>query len=149
MIRKKKQPTKAIVLSQAPEIDIKGKFELWCHHFFNKNNKETYLNATKSALKAYDTTKYFNAGRIGYDNSKKLQKLKLIWLDMEGFGFGDRMKIGLSKAMSGDYSDWEKFMVRVGEFGGKPAALIQNNYDFSNLGADINKSLIERGLQPI
>jgi len=149
MIRKKKQPTKAIVLSQAPETVIKRKFELWCYHFFNKNNKETYLNATKSALKSYDTTKYFNAGAIGYQNYKKLQNLKLIWLDMEGFGFGDRMKIGLSKAMSGDYSDWDKFMVRVGEFEGKPAALIQNNYDFSNLGADINKSLIERGLQPI
>jgi len=149
MIRKKKQPTKAIVLSQAPEIVISRKFELWCYHFFNKNNKETYLNATKSALKAYNTTKYFNAGRIGYDNSKKLQKLKLIWLDMEGFGFGDRMKIGLSKAMSGSYSDWEKFMVKVGEFEEKPAALNQNHYDFSNLGADINKSLIERGLQPI
>ena len=149
MIRKKKQPTKAIVLSQAPEIVISRKFELWCYHFLNKNNKETYLNATKSALKAYNTTKYFNAGRIGYDNSKKLQNLKLTWLDMEGFGFGKRMKIGLSKARSGSYSDWENFMVKVGEFKEKQAALIQNNYDFSNLGADINKSLIERGLQPI
>jgi len=149
MIRKKKQPTKAIVLSQAPEIVISRKFELWCYHFLNKNNKETYLNATKSALKAYNTTKYFNAGRIGYDNSKKLQNLKLIWLDVNGFGFGDRMKIALSKAMSGDYNAWHKFMVVVGDFEEKPAALIQNNYDFSNLGADINKSLIERGLQPI
>ena len=149
MIRKKKQPTKAIVLSQAPEIIIKSKFELWSYYFFNKNNKETYLNATQSALKSYDTKKYFNAGRIGYDNSKKLQKLKLTWLDMKGFGFGKRMEIGLSKARSGSYSDWEKFMVVVGEFKEKPAALIQNNYDFSNLGADINKSLIERGLQPI
>ena len=149
MIRKKKQPTKAIVLSQAPEIVISRKFELWCYHFLNKNNKETYLNATKSALKAYNTTKYFNAGRIGYDNSKKLQNLKLIWLDMKGFGFGDRMKIALSKAMSGDYNAWHKFMVVVGEFEDKPQTLVQNNYDFSNLGADINKSLIERGLQPI
>ena len=149
MIRKKKKPTKAIVLSQAPEVVLSRKFELWCYHFLNKSNKETYLNATKSALKVYNTTSYFNAGRIGYDNSKKLQNLKLTWMDMEGFGFGDRMKIGLSKAMSGDYSDWDKFMTRVGEFEEKPATLIQNNYDFSNLGADINKSLVERGLQPI
>ena len=149
MIRKKKQPTKAIVLSQAPEVVLSRKFEMWCYHFLNKNNKETYLNATKSALKAYNTTSYFNAGRIGYDNSKKLQNLKLTWMDMEGFGFGDRMKIGLSKAMSGDYSDWDKFMTRVGEFEEKPTTLVQNNYDFSNLGADINKSRAERGLPPI
>ena len=149
MIRKKKQPTKAIVLSQAPEIIIKRKFGLWCYHFLNKNNKETYLNATKSALKVYNTISYFNAGAIGHQNYKKLQNLKLTWLDMKGFGFGKRMEIGLSKARCGSYSDWDKFMVRVGEFEEKPAALIQNNYDFSNLGADINKSLIERGLQPI
>ena len=72
MIRKKKQPTKAIVLSQAPEIIIKRKFGLWCYHFLNKNNKKTYLNATQSALKAYDTTSYFNAGAIGHQNYKKL-----------------------------------------------------------------------------
>ena len=148
MIRTKRKKTKAIVLSQAPEIVLGRKFELWCAHFLNKSSRETYLNATKSALKAYDTTNYFTAGAIGHQNYKKLQNLKLTYLDMEGYSFGERMKISLAKAIQGEYSDWHKFMIQVGEFEEKPTTLVQNNnnFDLSGLGEAIKQSRIERGL---
>ncbi len=96
------------------------KFGLWYRYFSDKTNKNCYGNATKSALKAYNTKNYFSAGVIGHENLKKLKIMKLSWLDMEGYGFGERMKIGLAKALKGSYGDWDKFMVRIGQFEDKP-----------------------------
>ena len=149
MIRKKKQPTKAIVLSQAPEIVISRKFDLWCAYYLDESNKKTYGNATQSALKVYDIAKKETAWSIGYENHRKLQVLASTIADLNGFGYFDRVKIAIKKALSGKYDDWHKLLVQIGDFKNKPQTLVQNNYDFSNLGADINKSLIERGLQPI
>lgn len=129
-----------------PEFRETAKFNLWLSYFSDKNNKETYMNSTKSALKSYNTKNYSSAGVIGHENLKKLKNLKLTWLDMEGFGFGDRMKISLSKAMAGDYNAWHKFMVAVGEFEEKPQTLVQNNFDFSGQEEAIKKSRLERGL---
>lgn len=149
MIRKKKRKETSIVLSQAPEVVISRKFELWCFHYFNKSNKECFGNATRSALKVYNTKDYATAGSIGYQNLKKLQMTKLAYLDIKGFGFADRMDISLSKALAGDYDAWHKFMVVVGEFIEGPTTLVQNNYDFSGFKEGMNKSRAERGLQPI
>lgn len=92
------------------------KFDLWFRYFSDRSNKECFGNATKSALEVYDTKNYASAGVIGHENLKKLKIMRLAWLDMEGYGFGERMKIGLAKALKGNYNDWDKFMVRIGHF---------------------------------
>ncbi len=130
------------------EFNKTAKFNLWFRYFSDKNNKECFGNATKSALKAYDTKNYASAGVIGHENLKKLKMLKLIWLDLEGYGFGERMKISLAKALKGSYSDWDKFMIQIGDFQEKPENIVNNNFDFSgnNLSDAIRKDRIERGL---
>ena len=87
-----------------------AKFNLWLSYFSDKKNKECFGNATKSALKVYNTTNISSAGVIGHDNLRKLKIMRLAWLDMEGYGFGERMKIALAKALKGSYNDWDKFL---------------------------------------
>lgn len=125
------------------------KFNLWVRYFTNISYKETHGNATKSALKAYNTTAYHNAAAIGYQNYKKLQHLSLLVADQLGYGFVDMMKIGLAKMMKGDYDDWDRMMVRLGHFEPerKVSVAIQNNYDFSNLATDLEEARRDRGLQ--
>ncbi len=125
-----------------------AKFELWRKYFEDKNNRECYLNATKSALKAYNTTNYSSAGVIGHENLKKLKNLRLVWLDLEGYGFGERMKITLAKALNGTFADWYKFLVQIGDFEVKPEKVIEKSFDFSgnNLADVIARDRRERGL---
>ena len=144
MTRKKKDT--AIVLSQLPDIVAGRKFQLWCRFFYDEKNKKTHLNATQSALMAYDAKDYNSAACIGYQNYKKLQYLNPAIADLQGFGIGERMKIALAKAMRGDYDDWDKLMVRLGDFEEKPTQLTQNNYNF-NLTEEIARSRRERGIQ--
>jgi len=127
------------------------KFNRWARYFYDVNNKETWGNATKSALHAYNTKNYNTASVIGHKNIRKAKIMAVSVVDQLGYGFADLIKIGLAKMMKGNYSDWDHFMVRLGYFEpeNKIGVAIQNNYDFSNLGADINKSLIERGLPPV
>lgn len=142
---KKQTPCTAIVLSQAKEVVISRKFEMWCDHYLDKKNKKTYLNATQSALAVYDTEKYYSACRIGWENSRKLNMLASTIADLEGYGFGDRMRIALAKAASGNYSDWDKFLTRIGDFTDKPTSLTQNNFTIS-LADEIAKASQQRGL---
>ena len=148
----KKKETR-IVLSNAPDVVLSRKFELWCAYFLDKSNRTTYLNATQSALKVYDVgTKrgYFTAGQIGHENMKKLEMLRPMLADLEGFGIGERMKVAIAKAMKGTFDDWHRLLVQLGDFDSEKriGVAIQNNFDFSNLGAMIAKDARERGLQP-
>lgn len=130
-----------------PEYYETLKFDLWAKYFTDKNSKETYGNATKSALKAYQTDNYSMAGVIGHKNIKKYKNMSLIFADSEGFSFVEMMKIGIAKVIKGNYQDWDKFMVRLGYFeDSKDSTGVQNNFDFSNLGQAIEDDRRERGL---
>lgn len=69
------------------------KFNEWLRYFLESKNRETYGNATQSALKVYGASSYDSAASIGHQNFKKLQFLSVKILDIEGFGFADLMKI--------------------------------------------------------
>ena len=150
MIRrhKGKKPVKetGIVLSQAPEVVTSRKFDLWCAYYFDSSNKLTFLNATQSALKAYNTDKDYVAWGIGSRNARKAKVLASTIADLNGFGYGDRIKIAITKALAGEYGDWDKLLVRIGDFEDKPSTLVQNNFDFSNLASAIKQDRQERGL---
>jgi len=109
------------------------KFKDWCKYFFDKANKETYGNATRSALRVYNTESVNSASQIGHENLRKLKDLRLSIADQEGFGLADMMKIGLTKMMSGEFSDWDKMMIRLGYFEPDPKNVqaTQNNFNFN------------------
>lgn len=124
MSSKKKKTKKTIVVRKGLALTTKyietQKFKSWTRFFLDIRSKDTYGNATQSALRVYNTTDSNSASVIGHDNLKKLKVMSVNLLDQQGFGFGDLLKIGLKKMMEGDYSDWEKFMERLGYFEKEP-----------------------------
>ena len=135
---------------KTPEFRETEKFNRWVRYFYDEKNKETCGNATKSALRAYNTKNYNVASVIGHKNIRKAKILSATIADQLGYGFSDLMKIGLAKMIKGSYDDWDKFMVRLGYFEKDKniSVLTQNNFDFSgnNLAEAIRKDRIERGL---
>lgn len=125
------------------------KFRQWCKYFYDKSNRETYGNAAKSALKAYNVTSYHSACQIGHENLRKLDFLKLAMAEQEGIGLADFIRIAIAKAMEGDYNDWEKLGIQLGYFDNpsKPVILQQqNNFDMRDLGRAIAADAKARGL---
>lgn len=130
------------------KIKVGKKFKEWTALFLDKSNREYYGNATKCALKVYNTDNYATAGSIGSQNLKKLKNIGGIILENEGFGIGEMMKIGMAKVMSGNYGDWDKMMERLGYF--EPPAKNPeggNTFNFENLNVAIMKDRHNRGLE--
>lgn len=130
------------------------KFNLWAKYFTDKNDRDCYLNATKSAIKAYGYSspgQYHLASVTGSKNMRKYEFLASSTLDMMGFGFGDLLKIGIKKVLEGSYKDWDAFMERVGYFEEK-GKIQQNNhfnqFNFENIQEAIIQARTERGLTP-
>lgn len=130
------------------------KFNRWCQLYFDETSKETYGNATKSALAAYklDPKKqYASAGQIGYENLKKLENMGnsigMSVLEALGYNFIELMKIGMGKVIEGNFSDWKGFMEFIGfKKKDQEAPGMVQNFQF-NLGNEIAKSRRERGLE--
>ena len=131
-----------------PEFRETEKFNRWVRCFYDIKDKECFGNATRSALKSYNTKNYNTASVIGHKNIRKAKIMAVSIVDQLGYGFADLIKIGLAKMMKGGYSDWDRFMVRLGYFEpeNKIGVAIQNNFDFSGQEEAIRKSRQERGL---
>lgn len=127
-----------------------GKFDQWVKHYMDETDKECYLNATRSAMKAYQTENYQTAAVIGHKNIKKYKTLAVITLEKLGFTFSELMKIGMKKMMDGNYKDWESFMERLEYFENRKIIELNQSepYDFANLGRDIARVSLARGLKP-
>lgn len=129
------------------------KFNLWVKYFTDPNEKDTYGNATKSAVRAYGYTspdKYHLASVTGSKNMRKYEFLASTICDQEGFTFKELMKIGIKKMLDGDFNNWERFMIRLGYFSEHPnnQINIQNSIGFPiNLCKAISVSRKARGLE--
>lgn len=148
-----KAPKTTTALTLTPEYRESLKFEKWVENFFNKQNPETYGNATKSALKVYNTEKINSAATIGKENYRKLQNMRSTIADMEGFGVGEFIKIAIAKAMKGEYKDWESLGIQLGHFDAEPNKIPQTgptlNFNFGTIFEAMEASRKERGLPPL
>ncbi len=120
------------------------KFENWCRYFFDIQNKETYGNKTKSAIRAYnlDPVKdYASAGSMGYQNFNKLQNVGTMYLDSKGITYPRLMDLAVSRMSESKTTAWWD---RIMEQGGykKPKEELQtvtntqiNNYNIN--GAEV------------
>lgn len=140
-IKHEKEP-KALVLT--PEYRETVKFNRWCKAFLDKGSK-TYGNATQSALQVYNTESYSSAGRIGFENTKKLKNLGTMIADSEGKGYAERMKKFIEKGFNGSFDEMERLMIRLGDFEPEEKSPTLNQFNF-NMGDAINQSRRERGL---
>lgn len=86
MSKKATPPNKAASKSSpTPWRGLKGKLRPWLRAYLDESNRDTFLNATASAKAAgYKADSYHRFGEIGYQNSKKLQKLIDQWMDEFG-----------------------------------------------------------------
>ena len=94
---------KAIVNKKYIETD---KFNGWVRFFTDPKNKETYGNATKSALKVYNTKNYDSASVIGHENLKKLKHVASIYAETRGVGYGQMIDIALAKMAQAQSPEW-------------------------------------------
>lgn len=143
------QETEGVVLS-SKKIRLSWKFEAWAKLFMDESNPKYWGNATQCALKVYDTDNYHSAGQIGHENLKKLEKMAFLILEGAGIGFGELMKIGLTKMMKGSYGDWEAFMELLGYFktvSKNEKAESESTFDFNNLNVTIRNARKARGLK--
>jgi len=115
-IKEKNDCNLASAIENLDGFRLSEKFKNWVALFMDKNNPEYQGNATKCALKAYDTNNYFSAARIGYENSKKLKIIVGTLLEFEGMGFGEMVKIGAAKMLKGSFQDWKDLMIMAGYF---------------------------------
>ncbi|OGG34837.1 MAG: hypothetical protein A2427_00430 [Candidatus Nealsonbacteria bacterium RIFOXYC1_FULL_40_7] len=129
-----------------------AKFNLWAKYFTDASNKDTWGNATQSAIIAYKYSspgQYHLASITGSKNMRKYELLAPSMLDKIGFSFGELLKIGVKKMLDGNYKDWDALMERLGYFEGKDAIQQNNQYNqfnFEEIGQAIAQSRKERGL---
>lgn len=127
------------------------KFNLWAKYFTDENNKNTWGNATQSAIMAYgysSSKQYHLASITGSKNMRKYESLATSMLDKMGFGFGELLKIGVKKVLDGTYKDWDSLMERLGYFEGKDTIQQYNQFNFTDICEGIAQSRKDRGLLP-
>lgn len=135
--------------SQKKIIAEQGKkFQKWCEYFLDPKS-DTHGNATKSALKAYKTKKYFNAGAIGHQNYKKLQNMGVTFSEAEGISIKEWYKIAASKALKGSYEQTIDFMREIGILekpSNVPSNQVNQQFNFGDLAESFAQARKERGL---
>lgn len=106
------QPTEQSI---SPNYFETPKFNEWARLFMDASNRETYGNAGKSALKAYNTSNMNSAYVIGAENLKKLKSMASIYAENKGYGFGKMIDIAIKKMeKSNDVRWWERLMKLFG-----------------------------------
>lgn len=93
-----------------------SKFDRWCTCFFDKSNKDTYLNRTKSALAVYDTDSYGSASSIGYQNFRKLQNWRGIlrnYAEDIGITLPVIFRKAVNKFDTTNNPEWLKILMRM------------------------------------
>lgn len=93
------------------------KFNKWVSCFNDKADKSCFGNATQSAIKAYGynpKTQYNLASVTGSKNIRKYKVLGMVVAEEMGVGFREFIKIGINKAINGNYDDWERFGIQIG-----------------------------------
>jgi hypothetical protein len=128
------------------EIDLSSyrltpKFEAWRRMYMDSSNKETFGNATRSALKAYNLdsqTQYGSAGVIGHENLKRLNNLRMIvreYLEENGFTLPVLINHALQKMADPRVLNphwWKEIMKLAGYIDEKPTVAIQNNLQIND-----------------
>lgn len=99
------------------EYRITEKFKKWEECYFDDSNSETYLNATRSALKVYNTTSYSSAATIGSDNLRKLENIGQRIGEKLGITPEQLIKLAMKKAVETDKEAyWDRVAKAVGYY---------------------------------
>jgi len=78
MMKKTNKPVKKVEKAPAgiPKYIATYKYNMWVKCFRDEKDKETYRNATKSAMRVYNTERINSAVVIGLENLRRLKNLQ-------------------------------------------------------------------------
>lgn len=101
-------------------------FDLWYRYYTDKDDKETYGNATKSALKAYGddinlpttSNRYRVAAVTGHRNVRKAKDLGMVFLEHQGMNFQKLLEFALKKMQDEKTKDSKAWWDSLMELGG-------------------------------
>lgn len=135
------------ILEQQNELVKNGgaKFKKWCQYFLDPKS-ETYGNATKSALRAYKTKKYHNAGAIGSENYKKLKNVGMHFYENAGKSQEYWFNLLAEKAAAGSYEQMADFMERFGMIDKAATPDTNNFFNLGSIAATFQQERKQRGL---
>ena len=156
-----KQQTTEIVPQTKPvkNYRITEKYKRWESLFFDKRNKETYGNATRSALQAYnldEATQYDTASQIGRANISKHQNLIGKFYEKEGVTADKMYKILFDKMLQARNPDlWYSIAGSMGlavpdyKPVSSPQVYINNSQNTqNNVQGDMSLAFIKEGNEP-
>jgi hypothetical protein len=144
--------------SNLPEFDLKNyrltpKYQRWSQLYLDQTNAETFGNALKSALIAYNldpVTQYATAGQIGYENLKKLEDIRSItrrYLDDNGFTLPVLLNHALTKMADPTVKTdrwWTNLMKVTGYMDERPQVNVQNNTQINHNTVQVTKEEAEQ-----
>lgn len=111
---------------------ITPKFEKWLKYYNDPKEKETYQNATRSAIKAYnldEKTQYSYAGKIGHENAKKGKIVAGDYVERHGLTFTKFVGFAVKQMMETKKETWWD---RVGEISGFKEAALSGDVTINN-----------------
>lgn len=92
-----------IIAKETKKYRDTPKFKAWRDYFLDKSNKQTFGNATQSAILAYNLNpkdQYWSAASIGKDNLQKLQTVGVEYLEKVGITPGMVYQVFWNKALA-------------------------------------------------
>jgi len=124
------------------------KFDLFVKYYSDPNEKGTFGNGTKSAIKAYGLdpeTQYSSARVIASENLTKLNYLARDYLDSKGISFFKLIDVAVAKMIKSDSPGWfDRVMILCGYKNEQEKTIIQQfNNSSMEIGNDEKNQLNE------
>jgi hypothetical protein len=149
------EPEVKEIIQQAPNYKITPKFNEWLRLYTDKSEKETWGNATRSAIKAYNldpVRQYAVARLIGHENITKHNYLARDFMESEGYNLQYMMAWAIKKMQGSDTPGWWTAVMKHANFtdikeGGITLNTQINNNTVNNVNApeiaDFNKKFLD------
>lgn len=132
-----KNPEENEIKEVTKKYRLTPKFNKWHELYLNKRSKETYMNATKSAIAAYDLdpeTQYHVASQMGYKNLRKVEHLALRIAEDNDWSMEKFMQVGWLNALKSESPEWwDRMGDMVGYRSMKPQIQVTQNTQINTI----------------
>lgn len=119
------------------DLRLSPKHELFVRYYIDPSNKDTYGNATQSAIKAYnlDPVKQYNYARIqGHKLATKYNDVGRAYLESKGLTFIKMIDIAAMRVATTNNAKWWDIVATIGDYkkDEKPLVEVHNNTQINN-----------------
>lgn len=127
--------------SDGIEYNLSPREEAFLEYYTQRTSKETFGNATKSAIKAYnlDPVRQYNYARsLGAKIVAKTNNLARDYMEERGFNLFNMVEIGIQKMNKTDSPVWWDRLMEMAEYKKKDGPLVEvnNNTQVNNFNVN-------------